>query len=78
MSDVNKLSVPPAALRAMLTLPECAAEANVSRRFLEKEIARGRLRAVKLSSRICRVRRSDWEHYLDSSATKPAADPRIP
>jgi hypothetical protein len=55
--------------RAMMTLPECAFEAGVSRRFLEKEIARGRLVARKLSTRICRVLRSDWERYLDHSAT---------
>jgi hypothetical protein len=78
MSDIHKLSVSPADLRAMMTLKACAAEAAVSRRFLEKEIARGRLRAIKMSTRICRVRRSDWEHYIDSSATKPTADQETP
>jgi excisionase family DNA binding protein len=62
----------------MMTLPECAAEAGVSRRFLEKEIERGRLRAIKPSSRIVRVRRSDWEQYLNSSATMPAVDQMTP
>jgi hypothetical protein len=55
--------------RVMMTLPECAREAGVSRRFLEKEIARDRLVACKLSTRICRVRRSDWDRYLDQAAT---------
>jgi hypothetical protein len=57
--------------RSMMTLPECAADAGVCRRFLEMEIHRGRLRAIKMSNRICRVRRSDWERYLDTSATIP-------
>ena len=57
-----------------MTVPECAAEAGVSRRFLEKEIERGRLRSIKLSSRICRIRRSDWESYLGEAATIPAPD----
>jgi hypothetical protein len=55
--------------RSLMTLPQCAYEAGVSRRFLELEIQRGRLRAIKMSNRICRVRLSDWERYLDSSAT---------
>jgi hypothetical protein len=59
----------PPALRSMMTLPECALDAGVSRRFLEKEILRGRLVAMKLSSRICRVRRKDWDRYLDGAAT---------
>ena len=48
-------SLPEAPSRAMMSLPECAQEAGVSRRFLEKEILRGRLIARKLSPRICRV-----------------------
>jgi predicted site-specific integrase-resolvase len=57
----------------MMSLPECCDDAGVSRRFLEMEIKRGRLRAIKLSTQICRVRRSDWEKYLDASATCAAA-----
>jgi hypothetical protein len=57
------------ARRSMMTLPECAADAGVCRRFLEMEINRGRLRAIKMSNRICRVRRSDWDRYLEASAT---------
>lgn len=54
---------------ALMTLPACALEAGVSRRFLELEIKRERLRAIKMSTRVCRVRRTDWEKYLESSAT---------
>ena len=56
----------------MMSLPECAAEAGVCRRFLEMEIKRGRLRATKLSNRICRIRLGDWEKYLNAAATVPA------
>lgn len=52
------------------TLPELAALASVSRRFLELEVARGRLRAVRLSNRV-RVRGADWDAYLTGNATKP-------
>ena len=60
--------------RQLLTLKEIAAEAHVSRRFLEMEIQRGRLRAIKLSGSICRVRRSDWETYLAQAATVQIQD----
>jgi hypothetical protein len=69
MLDNHPPLVPTATHRVMMTLPECAAEAGVSRRFLEKEISRGRLVARKLSSRICRVRRIDWDSYIDQTAT---------
>jgi hypothetical protein len=39
---------------------------------LESEITRGRLRAIKPSNRICRVRISDWEKDLNGSATMAA------
>jgi hypothetical protein len=71
---VFRQNVPLDELRKMMTLPECADEAGVSRRFLEKEICRGRLRAIKPSSRVCRVRRADWEDYLSEAATMPALE----
>jgi hypothetical protein len=55
--------------RALMSLGECAQDAAVSRRFLENEIARQRLVALRLSSRVLRVRRSEWEKYLDAGAT---------
>jgi len=69
MSNIPNISASLAAIRVMMTLPECAAEAGVSRRFLELEILRGRLVARKLSTRICRIRRSDWESYLQQVST---------
>jgi hypothetical protein len=49
-------------------LAELCIEARVSRRFLELEIARGRLVKLQLSNRIVRIRRSDWLDYLKRAA----------
>jgi len=57
----------------MMSLPECAAELGVSRRFLEMEIKRGRLRAIKLSTQICRVLCADLDSYVNLAATQAAA-----
>jgi hypothetical protein len=66
----------------LFTLPELAAESSVSRRFLEMEITRGRLVAVRMSTRVLRVRSMDWDHYLNDCATRGPAvatrRPRIP
>lgn len=58
--------------RSLLTVLEVAAETGVSRRFIEMEIARGRLIAVRLSARVVRIRRSDFESYLAAGATSAA------
>lgn len=50
-------------------LGDLAQEAGVSRRFLEVEIARRRLTAVRLSSRVLRVRQADWQRYLEQNST---------
>ncbi len=52
----------------LLSLAELCIEARVSRRFLELEIARGRLVKLQLSNRIVRIRRSDWLDYLKRAA----------
>jgi hypothetical protein len=54
---------------ALFTLPELATESNVSRRFLEMEISRGRLVAVRMSTRVLRVRSTDWDRYLSNCTT---------
>lgn len=56
----------------LLTLDEVARELKVSRRFLEIQAARGRLRRVHLSQRCIRIRRSDLNAYIDSNS-KPIA-----
>ncbi len=55
--------------RALLSLAEAAEEAGVSYRFLQLEISRRRLVAVRLSNRIVRIRRVDWERYLANNLT---------
>ena len=55
--------------REFISLHELAVETGTSTRFWQKEIARGRLKALRLSSRITRIRRSSFEKYLESTAT---------
>jgi hypothetical protein len=59
--------------RGLFSLDEAAAEAGVSYRFLQLEIGRGRLVAVRLSNRIVRIRRADWERYLAKNSTAASA-----
>jgi hypothetical protein len=58
-----------ATVRGFLSLSELACETDTSTRFWQKEIARGRLKALRLSNRITRIRRSDFENYLQLAAT---------
>lgn len=58
--------------RRLLNLDECAAELGCCRRFLELEIGRGRLVAIRLSNRLLRVRDADWQAYLAAGVTKSA------
>ena len=51
-----------------LPLGEAARKLSCSRRFLEKQVAAGRLRVVRLSSRCVRVRPSDLANYLERNA----------
>ena len=54
--------------RAALQLGEAANKISCSRRFLEKQIAAGRLKVVRLSPRCVRVRPEDLAAYLDRYA----------
>ena len=54
--------------RAALRLGEAAHRVGCSRRFLEKQIAAGRLRCIRLSPRCVRVRPEDLAHYLERNA----------
>ncbi len=60
----------------LLTLDEVARELKVSRRFLEVQAARGRLRRVRLSARCIRIRRADLNAYIDSSSNPAACNER--
>jgi excisionase family DNA binding protein len=57
----------------LLSPAECAAEVNCSDRFIRKEIAEGRLKAIKVSHKMLRVRRSWWNAYLADRETSEAA-----
>jgi hypothetical protein len=57
------------ALPDLYTIAALAEETGVSRRFLEMEIHRGRLVALRLSTRVIRIRSVDWNDYLSRSAT---------
>ena len=52
----------------LMTVPETATAARVSRRFIEKQAAAGRLRLIKLSARCVRVRRADFDAWLERGA----------
>ena len=47
-----------------LTVAEAAEQLHVTERFIRKLIATGDLRAVKVGSRLVRIRRSDLEALL--------------
>ena len=53
----------------LLTKQECAGQAQTSIRYLEREIARGRLKALKLSRKLVRIRQSDLDRFLESCST---------
>jgi hypothetical protein len=57
--------------KELLTLPQIAYEISVSRRFVEMEISRHRIAATRLSSRVLRVTRTEFNRYLTSN-TVPA------
>jgi excisionase family DNA binding protein len=48
----------------LLTVSEAADELNVTERFIRKLIANGDLDAVRVGSRILRIRRADLEALL--------------
>jgi excisionase family DNA binding protein len=54
-----------------LTKRELARFLGISERFVELEVSRGRLQAVKLSDRLLRFRPIDVERWMKSSLTGP-------
>jgi excisionase family DNA binding protein len=54
-----------------LTKRELSRFLAISERFIELEVNRGRLRAVKLSNRLLRFRPIDVERWMESSLTGP-------
>jgi excisionase family DNA binding protein len=54
-----------------LTKRELSRFLGISERFIELEVNRGRLQAVKLSNRLLRFRPIDVERWMKSSLTGP-------
>ena len=52
--------------KEFLTLNDASAELGCSRRFLEKRIEDGEIRVTKPSSKMVRIRRKEWERWVES------------
>jgi len=57
----------------LLTVAECARELGCSDRFIRAEVADGNLQAVKVSTKMIRIRRSWWNRYLEERLTRRTA-----
>ena len=53
----------------LLTLKQAAQYAVCTPRYLQNQIRSGRLKALKPSGKLLRIRRSDLEAFLESGAT---------
>jgi excisionase family DNA binding protein len=58
-----------AEIPAILTKREAANYARCTPRYLERQIRAGRLRALKPTSKLLRIRLKDLEAFLESGAT---------
>ena len=54
---------------AILTKPQAAEYLQATPRYIERMVAEGRLRALKPTSKLWRIRRSDLDAFLESGAT---------
>ena len=57
---------------SLLTKQQAASYVGCSPRYLERAIVAGRLRALKPTGKLLRIRRSDLEAFLESGATMEA------
>ena len=57
--------------RVMLTVAEAADELAVTERFILKLISEGQLRAVKVGTRVVRIRRTDLDDLLRPARVVP-------
>jgi excisionase family DNA binding protein len=55
--------------QTLLTLGQAAQYVICTPRYLQKQIRAGRLRALKPTGKLVRIRRSDLEKFLESGAT---------
>jgi excisionase family DNA binding protein len=58
----------------LFTLKQAAQYAICTPRYLQNQIRLGRLKALKPSGKLVRIRRSDLEKFLESGATIGGAD----
>jgi excisionase family DNA binding protein len=58
----------------LLTLKQAAHYTVCTPRYLQKQIRAGRLRALKPTGKLVRIRRSDLEKFLESGATTGGAE----
>lgn len=56
--------------KAFLTLNDASAELGCSRRFLEKRIEDGEILVTKPSSKMVRIRRKEWERWVESYTSR--------
>jgi excisionase family DNA binding protein len=54
---------------AILTKPQAAEYLQVTPRYLERAVSSGRLRALKPTGKLWRVRQSDLDAFLESGAS---------
>lgn len=59
-------------LGSMMSPAECAKALGASYRFVQAEIARKRLPAIRLSNKLVRIRATDFEAYLSQRSTVKA------
>jgi excisionase family DNA binding protein len=60
---------PTDSVRDILTKAAAAEYVDCSSRYLERQIRAGRLKALKPTGKLVRIRRSDLEAFLESGAT---------
>jgi excisionase family DNA binding protein len=65
----NKIKPFAEANSAILTKQEAANFLRCTNRYLERQVRAGRLKALKPTGKLWRVRRSDLEAFLESGAT---------
>ncbi len=65
------IAIPPAGaeISAILTKRQAADYVCCTPRYLENQIRAGRLKALKPTGKLLRIRRSDLEKFLESGAT---------
>jgi excisionase family DNA binding protein len=68
-SNVVRLSSSLAANSAILTKQQAAEYLQTTPRYIERMVSSGRLRALKPSGKLWRVRRSDLDAFLEKGAS---------